>query len=167
MSLLVALTVFCILMVAMVFFLIKPRASKIDNLYRQAFEQNDFKALLKLAHFSDSRYTKSFQKSSLQATEIFKGTQYLLHRLEAEGAALLCTKKQLEKGISKDIEFDCNMILTSYYDNLGEMYDTGFGCVADKAKAKECCEKAEKYLKRLDDIARNMEIDVDNLQKPN
>ena len=167
MSLSFILVVVGILVVVMVFFLIQPRPSKIDNLYRRAFEKNDFKALLKLARFSDSKYTESFPKESLQAAEIFKGTQHLLHRLEAEGPALLCTKKQLKKGISKDIEFDYNMILTSYYDNLDEMYESGFGCVADKAKANECGEKADKYIDALDALVQSMEDEVNNLQKPN
>ena len=167
MSLSSILVVVGILVVVMAFFLAKPSPSKIDDLYRKAFEKNDFKALLKLARFSDSKYTKSFQKSSLQAAEIFKGTQYLLHRLETEGAALLCTKKQLEKGISKNIEFDYNMILTSYYDNLGEMYESGFGCTIDEAKADECCEKADKYIDALNALVQSMEDEVNNSQKPN
>ncbi len=99
--------------------------NEIDDLYEQAFFQNDDDALWKLVcRYKEGKENAFFKNHKNQAYEVFKGHQRWLQLAELEG---------------KDSEY--GPVLEDYYW-LGRMYEEGFVGDPDFAQAKSYYEKA-------------------------
>ncbi len=96
---------------------LQAEQNEIDELYEQAFNNNDFSALCELVNtFVEGENQKFFKKSPVQAAKVFEGAQRLV--------------QIVEEGREKQPE------LEDYYW-LGLMYEIGFACPPDPAKAVE------------------------------
>lgn len=101
---------------------LQAQQNEIDELYEQAFEKKDFNALCELVNtFVEGENQKFFKNSPVQAAKVFEGAQRLVQLVEA--------------GQEKQPE------LEDYYW-LGLMYETGFACPPNPARAEECYIKA-------------------------